>query len=95
MVAPVQRFDRLESDILKYHAPRASVGMGGAVTLEVKTIQLTDLVRDLGLKGREAVIQRAYAKFCTAGLMARSGFGYKLTEKGIEIAAQIKSRGMM
>jgi len=90
MVFSQQRFDRLELDILRYHSPRASIGMGGAMTYEIKTIQLMDLVRDLELKGREAMIQRAYSKFLAAGIMARSGFGYKLTEKGVEVVNALK-----
>jgi hypothetical protein len=89
-----QRFDRLEMEMLKYHAPKASVGMGGAMTMEVKTVMLPEIVRDLDLKGREAMIQRAYSKFCTAGLMQRSGYGYKLTDKGVEVVNEIKKFSM-
>jgi len=90
-----QRFDRFETDILKYHAPRATVGMGGAMSFEVKTIQLTEVVRDLDLKGREAMVQRAYSKFCAAGLVMRSGFGYRLTDKGVEVVNEIKKHSMV
>jgi len=90
MVFSIQKLDRLEQDILRYHAPKASIGMGGAVSYETKTVILTEIVRDLDVKGREAMIQRAYSKFCKEGLMARAGFGYKLTEKGIEIVNQMK-----
>lgn len=83
-------FDRLEMDLLGYHFPKASVGMGGAMTYEVKTVELTQVVRDLGLKGREAMIQRAYSKFVKDGLMVRSGFGFKMTDKGVQIVRQYR-----
>jgi hypothetical protein len=90
MVVPSQKFDRLEIELLKYHAPKATEGMGGALTYEVKTVQLTEIVRDLDLKGREAMIARAYSRFCKEGLVARAGFGYKLTDKGVEMVQQLK-----
>jgi hypothetical protein len=94
MVFSAQRFDRLEMEILKYHTPKASVGMGGAMTQEIKTVMLPEIVRDLDLKGREAMIKRAYAKFCASGLMARSGYGFKLTDKGVQAVAEIKKYSM-
>ena len=93
MAFTAQRFDRLETEILKYHAPKATEGMGGAVTMEVRTVMLPEIVRDLDLKGREAMVQRAYSKFCAAGLMARSGYGYKLTDKGVEAVTSLKKYG--
>jgi len=90
MVLSPQRFDRLEVELLKYHAPKMSTGMGGAMTFEVKTVQLTEVVRDLDLKGREAMIARAYSRFCKEGLVVRAGFGYKLTDKGVELVLQLK-----
>jgi hypothetical protein len=94
MVFSPQRFDRLEMEILKYHAPKTTVGMGGAETLEIRTVMLPEIVRDLDLKGREAMVQRAYSKFCAAGLMTRSGYGFKLTDKGAQILAEIKKYSM-
>jgi hypothetical protein len=94
MVFTPQRFDRLEMEILKYHMPKATVGMGGAMTMEIKAVTLPEVVRDLDLRGREAMIQRAYSKFCATGLMARSGYGFKLTDKGVEVLNEIKKFAM-
>ncbi|MBM3334343.1 hypothetical protein FJY63_06755 [Candidatus Sumerlaeota bacterium] len=84
------QLDRLEVDLLKFHAPKPSVGQGGQVTFETKSYSLQDVIRGLDLKGREAMIQRAYTKFCAQGVIVRSGFGYKLTKKGIDLINQIK-----
>jgi hypothetical protein len=40
------------------------------------------------------MIQRAYSKFCATGLMARSGYGFKLTDKGVEVLNEIKKFAM-
>jgi len=90
MVYSPDQFSRMEMDLLRYHFPRPSVGMGGATTYEAKTVELQQVVRDLDLKGREAMIQRAYSKFVKEGLMARSGFGYKMTDKGIQVVRVFK-----
>ncbi len=95
MAVNLQRLDRLELDLLRYHMPKMSLGMGGAMQLEIKTVMLTEVVRDLDLRGREAMIQRAYSKFCAAGLMTRAGFGYKLTEKGVEAINELKKLGSL
>lgn len=90
MVFSPQRFDRMEIELLVYHYPKPSYGEGGAMTLEAQTIDLQTVVRDLGLKGREAMVQRAYSRFCKEGLMVRSGFGYRITQKGIDLVKQYK-----
>jgi len=84
------RLDRLEVTMLLYHFPKASSGQGGATTYTPRTIELQQLVRDLELKGREAMIQRAYSKFMREGLVARSGFGFKITEKGMQLVRSYK-----
>ena len=90
MVISPQRYDRMEMDLLLYHYPKPEVGAGGQMVQQSRSIDLPQVVRDLGLKGREAMIQRAYSKFCKDGLMVRSGFGYKMTDKGIEVVKQYK-----
>jgi len=85
-----QRFDRMEVDLLTYHMPKADVGAGGAMIEQAKVVDLTQVVRDLGLKGREAMIQRSYAKFVKQGLMVRSGFGFKMTDQGVAFMKQYR-----
>lgn len=84
------RFDRMETDLLNYHMPKAEMGAGGSIIQQAKVVDLAQVVRDLDLKGRENVIQRAYSKFVKLGLMVRSGFGFKMTDKGVEFMRNYK-----
>lgn len=84
------KYDRMEMDVLMYHFPKAEMGAGGAMSQEARAIDLTTVVRDLGLKGREAMIQRAYSKFVKEGLMVRAGFGFKMTPKGVQFIKEYK-----
>jgi len=90
MAFQTSRFDRMEMDLLVYHFPKPTDNPSGGLSYDVRAFDLPQIVRDLGLKGREAMIQRAYSKFCGMGLMARSGFGYKITDKGIEFVREYK-----
>jgi len=90
MVFSPQKFDRMEMEVLLYHEPKPNYGEGGSMAYETPTVDLQKVVRDLGLKGREAMVQRAYSKFVREGLMERSGFGYRITEKGVRFLKEYK-----
>ena len=90
MVFSPQKYDRMEMELLNYHYPKAEMGAGGAEQQVARAVDLPKVVRDLGLKGREAMIQRAYSKFCKEGIMVRAGFGFKMTEKGIQMVKEYK-----
>jgi hypothetical protein len=86
----LQKFDRLEMELLLYHFPKATENPSGGIGYDIKAPDLSQVVKDLGLKGREAMIQRAYSKFVREGLVARAGFGHKITDKGIEFVIAYK-----